>query len=145
MPTYRFRAHMHIYIERLNSPRDRPYSRLDPKAPRRQFSQELPYLTLCLWKLLLKTSCTIHLSRTSSTQHVISRRWNDPLRHWLRPWHPRSRPRLRVRTVRPIASTNALQRRRHLAFPPSSALAMSMISSAIVCAAERYPSSTTPP
>lgn len=34
--------------------------------------------------------------------HNVSRRRNYPLRHRLRPRHPRARPRLRVRTVRPI-------------------------------------------
>ena len=38
--------------------------------------------------------------KTHAHYNHVSRRWYHALRHWLRPRHPRSRPRLRIRTVR---------------------------------------------
>jgi hypothetical protein len=40
------------------------------------------------------------LKRQSIQSQDVSRRWYHALRHRLRPRHPRSRPRLRIRTVR---------------------------------------------
>lgn len=53
-------------------------------------------------------------------RHVSIR--NHPLRYWLRPWYPRSRPCLRVRTVRAAQTSALLSRRfsipsRRLPFP----------------------------
>lgn len=56
-------------------------------------------LSTCLSFLISSAATPLSLQALTDLQHV-SRRWHNPLRHWLRPWHPRARPCLRVRTVR---------------------------------------------
>lgn len=58
--------------------------------------------------LLINTSRRVKTKltfRPRHKKHHVSRRWNHTLCHWLWPWHPRSRPCLRIRTVRLRNST----------------------------------------
>jgi hypothetical protein len=71
--------------------------------------------------LIRKSRITTPHTETLIDDSHVSRRWYHALRYGLRPRHPRSRPRLRIRTVRSLTPRPA---RPSLLSFPASAVAM---------------------
>lgn len=83
-------------LTRTLSPTTTPSHPPPPTSPLQRLPDHLP----------IRSSVSISPQRKGYQRNVSWR--NYPLRHWLWPWHPRSRPGLRIRTVCPLISAPAL-------------------------------------